>query len=118
MHSWCVFLCLLKVSGSLAADAGGSGSELFAQCRGGSRAWAGELSRTGPFWRWVASRWALLPPSFSGLNEVGRLQAGQSNVAHYLWSKVKAMEIFILTGVMRKMAFGPFTIDVNINKIF
>lgn len=43
-----------------------------------------ELSRTGPFWRWV-----LLLPKFSGLREIGRLQVGQSNVAHYLWSKVK-----------------------------
>lgn len=31
----------------------------------------------------------LLPPRFSGLNELRRLQVGQSNVAHYLWSKVK-----------------------------
>lgn len=48
-----------------------------------------ELSRTGPFWPWVASPWVLLPPAFSGLNQVGRLQVGQSNVAHYVWSKVK-----------------------------
>lgn len=48
-----------------------------------------ELSRTGPFWRWVASHWVLLPPNFSGLSEMGRLQVGQSNVGHYLWSKVK-----------------------------